>query len=443
MSLRRLALACASALAAGATATASSSFPRRGLADAPPRAATDDAPNHAPDDTEGVTYRVYDGRDGSPRTLSDIVRAALAPPPPGGAVLLLGEAHDDSIAHVVQQRLLKAVWAGAAMMDGGRQPRDQQQHQSPRPLALCLEMFERDVQSVLDEVLGQQQQPRQQQPRQQQNQNQQMVFSEEDLLRDARPWPNYIQDYRQLVIDARAHGARVVAANAPRRYVSVAGRLGAEALERVIPPGSPAREWLAPLPHQTASLAYARRIETAMRAAAEAMRAGREDVAAAAAATKRGQQQHQQQHQGPLMTPTQRVSAPAATAAAEDGGKGACPYIGFSVSSSFFDAQSLWDATMAWSISRELLRAPGSLVALVAGRFHVEQGLGVQEHLAHYTSREQGGAGPPRVVSVTVVQSASIALPPEQLKREGVLGLADFLVLSDGKVPPSFRSVHL
>jgi hypothetical protein len=44
---------------------------------------------------------------------------------------------------------------------------------------------------------------------------------ERDLLRDARPWPNYINDYRPMVELARSRGLPVICANAPRRYVCV------------------------------------------------------------------------------------------------------------------------------------------------------------------------------------------------------------------------------
>jgi uncharacterized iron-regulated protein len=455
MSLRRLTLACAGAVAAGASSS-SCWWPRRANAEAP--AASDDDAAAAVkaaaaadvDDAEGVTFSCYDGRDGSPRTLSDIVRAALAPPPPGGTVLLIGEAHDDSVAHAVERHVLREVWAGAGGLQGqGSSP---SQRRSRRPLVLCLEMFERDVQGVLDEVLGQG--------------GGDLravgsgggvggsnVFREEDLLRDARPWPNYVQDYRQLLLDARAQRVRVAAANAPRRYVSVAGRFGTVALEQALPAGSPAREWLAPLPHAAASPAYARRIDAAMRAAAEAMRAGQEDAAAAAAVSTARKQRHKQQEPEPE-PPTQASASTAVNKNQEEEGppqKSGCPYTGFTVSSNFLDAQSLWDATMAWTVSRELLAAtqaaaangggsgqgPPPLVALVAGRFHIEAGLGVAEHLVRYCEH------PPKVVSVTVVQSANVTMTPEQLARERVLGLADFLVLSDGRVPPSFRTVHL
>jgi uncharacterized iron-regulated protein len=42
-------------------------------------------------------------------------------------------------------------------------------------------------------------------------------------LQDSRPWANYVRDYRPLVEYAKAQGLDVIAANAPRRYVSMVG----------------------------------------------------------------------------------------------------------------------------------------------------------------------------------------------------------------------------
>jgi uncharacterized iron-regulated protein len=46
-------------------------------------------------------------------------------------------------------------------------------------------------------------------------------IQERDLLRDARPWPNYTNDYRPMVELARSRGLPVICANAPRRYACV------------------------------------------------------------------------------------------------------------------------------------------------------------------------------------------------------------------------------
>ena len=98
-------------------------------------------------------------------------------------VVYLGEIHDDSVAHVAQRAVLEAVLARV-----------------DRPVALGLEMFEADVQLVLDEYLA-------------------GLIQERDLEAAARPWGNYATDYRPLVEAAKAAGAPVLATNAPHRYV--------------------------------------------------------------------------------------------------------------------------------------------------------------------------------------------------------------------------------
>ena len=132
--------------------------------------------------------------------LEAVVAAALE-----ADVVYLGEVHDDSVAHVAQLAVLEAVLARA-----------------DRPVALGLEMFEADVQLVLDEYLA-------------------GVIEERDLEAAARPWANYATDYRPLVQAAKAARAPVLATNAPARYVRRLARgeslaaLEAGALE-VLPP---------------------------------------------------------------------------------------------------------------------------------------------------------------------------------------------------------------
>ncbi len=65
-------------------------------------------------------------------------------------------------------------------------------------LVLALEMFERDVQNILDAYLSGR-------------------MGEEEFLQKARPWPNYATDYRPLVELAKVKGIPVIAANLPRR----------------------------------------------------------------------------------------------------------------------------------------------------------------------------------------------------------------------------------
>ena len=194
-------------------------------------------------------------------------------------VLLLGECHDDSEAHCVELDVLQrchTAWGGS------------------RRLVLSLEMFERDVQPILDEYMCD-------------------AIAERDLLADARPWPNYADAYRPLVLFAKRHGIRVIAANAPRRYVSLVGTTGRDALQRIAASGS---AWLPPLPYAAASPAYAAKFDAQMRA----LLAGG-DAAAADGEGGRGN-------------------------GAQEGG-GGCPYIGWSAERTrhMLDAQvnaSLW-----------------------------------------------------------------------------------------------------
>lgn len=104
-------------------------------------------------------------------------------------VVFLGEQHDDSSTH----RLELAVLEG---LDG----------RGLRPV-LALEMFERDVQPLLDRYMAGE-------------------VTEEEFLADSRPWPNYRTDYRPMVELARARGWRVVASNIPRPMASAVSRAG-------------------------------------------------------------------------------------------------------------------------------------------------------------------------------------------------------------------------
>ena len=131
--------------------------------------------------------------------------------------VLVGERHGDPGGHRFQADLFQAL-----VRDG------------ERPLVLSLEMFERDVQSVLDEYLGD-------------------LITEEHFLAASRPWGSYQRDYRPMVELAREEGIPVVAANAPRRYVNRVSRLGRDALADL---PAAAREHLPPLPYPGPSEAY-------------------------------------------------------------------------------------------------------------------------------------------------------------------------------------------
>jgi hypothetical protein len=126
-------------------------------------------------------------------------------------------------------------------------------------------------------------------------------------------------------------------------------------------------------------------------------------------------------------------------ASEEEGG--GCPYVGFSVSTNFLDAQSLWDASMAYSIAQHLQANPGpeSLVVHICGKFHTEGRLGIPEHLQGYM-----GSQSVRLAVVTFVPVPALQVP----EGEGALHRmypetafskpGDFVVLTDASRDRSF-----
>ncbi len=108
-------------------------------------------------------------------------------------VVVLGETHDNIHGHRAHLAIVQALHA-----------------ERPR-LAIAMEMFERDVQSVLYQyLLGD--------------------IEEAEFLRDSRPWPNYQTDYRPLVEWAKQNGVPVIAANVPRRLASKVAKEGLAAV---------------------------------------------------------------------------------------------------------------------------------------------------------------------------------------------------------------------
>jgi len=136
-------------------------------------------------------YEVYTG-SGEPSDLNAIVSAMA-----GAHVVFLGEQHDDPTGHALELMLLEAA---------------HRQYGSSREVILGMEMFERDVQPVLDEYLS-------------------GHIREQDFLKASRPWGNYESDYRPLIEYAKENGLDVAATNAPSRYASLARRRGLVVLD--------------------------------------------------------------------------------------------------------------------------------------------------------------------------------------------------------------------
>lgn len=97
-------------------------------------------------------------------------------------VVFLGEEHDNEVGHFQHAALLRSI------------------HERRDAVVLSMEMFERDVQHVLDRYLGGE-------------------IDEATFLAESRPWSNYETDYRPMVEYAKQHGLPVIAANAPHEAV--------------------------------------------------------------------------------------------------------------------------------------------------------------------------------------------------------------------------------
>ena len=234
-------------------------------------------------------FRVFDGK-GKPASLAEIVSAA------GNVdVLFLGELHDDAVGHAVQAESFRRIVA---------------EYSAKRPVVLSLEMFERDVQTVVDEFL-------------------ESLITERHFLASSRPWGNYATDYRPLVELAKERKLRIIAANAPRRYVNMVSRGGRQTLSAL---SREAKEWLPPLPYAEPSDAYANRFRSMMGGTGEAMM-GLENIQS---------------------------------------------------------SQSLWDASMAYWIADGLKKHKNALIVHLNGGFHTEYRLGTVEHFLKY--REKGRA---------------------------------------------------
>ncbi|HEX7996828.1 MAG TPA: ChaN family lipoprotein [Pyrinomonadaceae bacterium] len=174
-----------------------------------------------------ANYRIYDARTREALSIDDVLTALDMV-----ETVCIGESHNDPAAHAFEAELFKSALAHNIP----------DRYRKGRPVVLSLEMFERDVQIVLDEYLR-------------------GLIAERHFLLSSRPWNNYQTDYRPLVELAREHKSAVIAANAPARYVNRVSRLGQGSLKD-LPPA--ARAWLPPLPYKAASIAYAAKFKKLM-----------------------------------------------------------------------------------------------------------------------------------------------------------------------------------
>jgi uncharacterized iron-regulated protein len=188
--------------------------------------------------------------------------------------VFLGETHLDDMTHRVEL----AVLEGLIREKKGK-------------VVLSLEMFERDVQPAIDAW-------------------QKGEMAEAEFLQRSRPWGNYVEDYRPLLMCAKQNGVPIVAANFPAMLRRKLGMGGKDAVAKL----SEQERAFMPDPILPASEAYWQRVERATRG-----------------------------HMG-------------------SGGQTA--------EERLYDGQNLWDNAMGDAVSKAVAAHAGSCVLHIAGGFH-------------------------------------------------------------------------
>ena len=221
-------------------------------------------------------YKIYDTKSRQQITTTRIIDDMN-----NADVLFFGEEHNDSAGHYLENKIFHELHARYGSK-----------------LALSLEMFETDNQQPLNDYLA-------------------GFIDEARLAKDARLWSNY-KDYRPMVDYARQNKLPVVAANAPRRYVSLVGKKGMTVLDDL---DKGAKALLPPLPYDTLTGRYREKFYDIMKGS--------------------------------------------------PGGDNPKVYY----------SQSLWDAGMSYSIYKYLKKNKGQKVFHCVGKFHVEERLGTAAQL--------------------------------------------------------------
>lgn len=280
-------------------------------------------------------YLVYDSRSGKVVTLNEVINAMT-----DYDVLFYGEEHNDSVTHYLEHKIFSLL----------------NEKFNPN-LALSMEMFDRDVQPVMNEYLK-------------------GFIREKNFKKDARAWSNY-RDYRPMVELAKEKKLDVVCANAPSRYTNLAGRMGQAELLKL---PKETRAWMAPLPYDTASGGY-----------------------------------------------YEKLTGISLHAPAPDTAKKKMPAMAMG-NFNLVTAQSLWDATMAYSIAEYLKEHKGKKVFQVNGRFHSDEKFAIVTQLKKYAPKAK----------VLVISSGSDEKFPNinwaDYQQQG-----DFIIITDPAVPRTYK----
>lgn len=264
-------------------------------------------------------------------------------------VIIFGEEHNDAVAHYLELLLFQKL-----------------HDRYGNSLALSLEMFDRDVQVILDEYLNGQ-------------------ITEKHFKKDSRAWINY-EDYRPMVEFAKTSKIDVIAANAPMRYTNIARTRGQDALLVI---SETAKSFLAPLPFDTATGEYREKL-LKVQEVLEPLLIKKDTLMSGDKMQKK-------------MPPAMMI---------------------FKLN----QGQSLWDATMAYSIIQYREQNKDKKIMHVNGKFHSDEFFGVVEQLKRYDPE----------VKILLISS----VPDEQfpdINFTQYTYLADYIIITDPSIPKSFE----
>lgn len=182
-----------------------------------------------------------------------------------------------------------------------------------------------------------------------------------DFLSDAWTWPN-LNDYKPMLDFARQKQLPIVAANAPTRYVNRVTRFGMPALDSL---SGVAKQFLPPLPLDTLTGKYYDKFSKLM------------------------------------------------------GGHAAMPGM------NLYQAQNVWDATMAWSVGKFMQSHAGWKVIHLCGGFHAEDKLGTVEQLKMKYGPQL------KVLTIVAVSDKNWKNPD----RKAYTGNSDYILLTNPDLP--------
>jgi len=195
------------------------------------------------------------------------------------------------------------------------------------------------------------------------------VIKESYFNKDSRKWKNY-KDYRPMVEFAKEKGLDVICANTPFRYVNVANSKGMEALLGL---SDTAKKAMAPLPYTYASGKYADKLNALM-----------------------GYSPNDSTNSKPVYK--------------------------------IIPGQSLWDATMAYSIFEYLGENAQNKVLHLNGRFHTDEFFGIVQRLAEFN---------PDISSLVITLVGNETDYPK-VDFNKYTHLGDYIIFTNPEIPKSY-----